>query len=211
MTYGKVAIISGNKILARFFELEAHSIGLEAHVTEKDPQSGENTIVTVIDIDTLKRIPSFDESRTVIVSEKGCFPDFCKNAICLTWPVSVERVRKIYEDAKFGERKDKHDNADRTDDNIVYFYRNEKNTVRYKANQIFLSESEAKILLALCESSPNPISRETLGELLESGQGNIVDVYICKLRKKLEEPFSKKLIFTVRNKGYKIMADMEWE
>ena len=101
--------------------------------------------------------------------------------------------------------------TENADGDIVYFYRNERNTVRYRGKQIFLSESEAKLLLALCQSSPEPVSREILGGLLESGQGNIVDVYICKLRKKLEEPFSTRLIFTVRNKGYKIMADMEWE
>ena len=167
MTYGKVAIISGNKILARFFELEARSIGLEAYVTEKESQSSENTIVTVIDIDTLKRIPSFDGSNTVIVSEKGSFPDFCKNAICLTWPVSVERIRRIYEDAKYGEREYIPNRTENADGDIVYFYRNERNTVRYRGKQIFLSESEAKLLLALCQSSPEPVSREILGGLLE--------------------------------------------
>ena len=32
--------------------------------------------------------------------------------------------------------------------------------------------------------------------------GNIVDVYMCRLRRKLEAPFGKKLIYTVRGKGY---------
>ena len=211
MAYGKVAIISGNKILARFFELEAYSVGLETYVTEKDTKSIENTVVTVIDIDTVKRVPNFDARNTVIVSEKGSFPDFSKNALCLAWPASVERVRKIYEDAIYGVRENATAVMDNTDDDVVYFFKNESNTVRYREKQIFLSESESKILLALCKSSPEPVSREMLGDLLESGQGNIVDVYVCKLRKKLEEPFSRKLIFTVRNKGYKIMADMEWE
>jgi len=209
MTYGKVAIISGNKILARFFELEAKSVGLEAYVDEKE--SNDTGIVTVIDIDTVKRIPSFDERKTVIVSEKTGFPDFCKDAICLTWPVSVECVKKIYEDAKHGVNESVLESRKNEDSDIVYFYRNAQNTVRYRGRQIFLSESESKLLLALCKSSPEPVSRKVLGGLLESQQGNIVDVYICKLRKKLEEPFSKRLIFTVRNKGYKIMADMEWE
>ena len=210
MAYGKVAIISENKIFARFFALEAKSVGLDAYVTEKE--GVDDALITVIDVDTVKRIPSFKTRNTVIVSEKGSFPDFCKNAICLTWPISVEAVRKIYEDARYGERKETAQaDSNANEDGVIYFYKNERNTVRYREKQIFLSESEARLLLALCKSSPEPVSRETLGDLLESGQGNIVDVYICKLRKKLEEPFSKRLIFTVRNKGYKIMADMEWE
>ena len=211
MANGKVVILSGDKMLARFFELEAHSAGLKTCVAEKCDTELEDALVTVIDIDTVKRIPSFGQSDTVIVSSKGSFPDFCKGSTCLTWPVSVELVKKIYEDAKHGTAQNVAAIPATDNSNTICFYKNAKNTVRYREKQIFLSDSEARLLELLCKSSPEPVSRETLGKALDSQQGNIVDVYICKLRKKLEEPFSKRMIFTVRNKGYKIIADMEWK
>ena len=40
-------------------------------------------------------------------------------------------------------------------------------------------------------------------ELLEASDGNISDVYICRLRKKLEGNTKQRLIFTDRGEGYR--------
>jgi DNA-binding response OmpR family regulator len=42
-------------------------------------------------------------------------------------------------------------------------------------------------------------------------QSNVVDVYIRKLRRKLDDPFQDKLIHTVRGAGYRLSADGEDE
>ena len=52
--------------------------------------------------------------------------------------------------------------------------------------------------------------KEELQKLFGNDSSNICDVYICKLRKKLEEASNQKLILTVREKGYKIVAEVEW-
>lgn len=67
---------------------------------------------------------------------------------------------------------------------------------------IHLSENEYALLLKLYESVESPVSREELGRALSSCDGNICDVYICKLRSKLEAGKSERLIYTVRSKGY---------
>ena len=96
-------------------------------------------------------------------------------------------------------------------DQAIFFYKKTKNTVRYRNTSITFSDNEFKILKCLCEHAPREVSRNTLDTLLCADGSNITDVYICRIRKKLEEPFSKKIIFTVRSKGYKINADVEWE
>ncbi|MCB0163654.1 MAG: winged helix-turn-helix transcriptional regulator, partial [Anaerolineae bacterium] len=35
---------------------------------------------------------------------------------------------------------------------------------------------------------------------------NVVDVYIRNLRRKIDDPFERKLIFTVRGAGYRLSA-----
>ena len=65
-----------------------------------------------------------------------------------------------------------------------------------------LSENEYALLLKLYENINMPVSRDELGAALSSAEGNICDVYICKLRSKLEAGGSERLIFTVRSKGY---------
>ena len=41
------------------------------------------------------------------------------------------------------------------------------------------------------------------------GGTNVVDVYIRYLRKKVDEGFDKKLIHTIRGRGYKIQEEKE--
>lgn len=76
------------------------------------------------------------------------------------------------------------------------------NTVIFKNTVINLSENEFRILNLLCNNSGNCVSREDLSACLGATDGNIADVYICHLRRKLEYPFGVKIIYTLRSKGY---------
>lgn len=67
---------------------------------------------------------------------------------------------------------------------------------------VHLSDNEYALLEKLYENIENPVSREELGKALSSADGNICDVYICKLRRKLEAGGSERFIYTVRSKGY---------
>jgi DNA-binding response OmpR family regulator len=58
------------------------------------------------------------------------------------------------------------------------------------------------MLTLLYERAGEPVSREELSAVLSSSEGNMCDVYICKLRTKLESVSNRKLIYTVRSKGY---------
>lgn len=80
--------------------------------------------------------------------------------------------------------------------------------------RISLSSNEWAILAALCKAREvgKCVSREELGRVIGHGEGeggNIVDVYVCHLRKKIEFPIGRRLIFTHRGEGYSLLNKME--
>ena len=66
-----------------------------------------------------------------------------------------------------------------------------------------LTPAEAAILDCLYTHRGEDVSRETLAALLGGG-GNSVEVYVCKLRTKLEKPLGRPMITTVRGIGYRL-------
>ena len=69
---------------------------------------------------------------------------------------------------------------------------------------IALSDTEYKVLSLLCEKRGEVVTRQEIDELLEANEGNSADVYICMLRRKIDNRLGVKLIYTVRGEGYKL-------
>ena len=84
----------------------------------------------------------------------------------------------------------------------LFFSDFEKKTVMLRDKIISLTEGEWRVLACLAKRHGEPVSRAELSLLFGAEKGNISDVYICRLRKKLEEPLGIKIINTVREKGY---------
>ena len=78
----------------------------------------------------------------------------------------------------------------------------ESMTALYGEMKFSLSEYEYKTLNLLCEKRGEAVSREEIAKLLKFDTGNMGDVYICHLRKKIDNKLGLKLICTVRGKGY---------
>lgn len=78
----------------------------------------------------------------------------------------------------------------------------DKESVYLDGKRIGLSGNEFALLKLLYDNLLTPVGREELNEVLSSSDGNMCDVYICRLRTKLEKSGSEKFIFTVRGKGY---------
>ena len=83
-----------------------------------------------------------------------------------------------------------------------------KHRVTRKGKKINLTPSEFRVLKLLLENYGHVLSRlaieeEIWGLNLEK-ETNIVDVYINRLRKKIDVPFNSSLIHTVRGFGYKL-------
>lgn len=205
MNTKKIIIISTQSSLRDFFKLEALNFGFLVDCFEKLEKTHydlSNYDLAIIDKDTVKQNPLNTAKKEITVSRR-----FGECNIC--YPISINELKQIYIGLYFNDNADNNTEFENKDLKI-YFYKNEKNIVSFNNRKYILSETEYKILDLLCQNSRNIVSRETLQELLENDKSNIIDVYICKLRKKLEEPLGQHLIFTVREKGYKIITKAEW-
>ena len=204
-----LAIVSKRRELIRFFELEALNCGFEVSSFDKMPLKLSCFDLLIIDTAVTLRVPTIFEGRVIFITdEENSTPD---GAECLSYPIPVDTLRYVYEQMLYGERAVERTVIRDEKDDRIFFYRDHNDTVGYKGRSITLSDHERTILTRLCECSGEPVSREELNALLGASGGNIADVYVCRLRKKLEDTDGRRVIFTVRSKGYKIVADMEWK
>ena len=72
---------------------------------------------------------------------------------------------------------------------------------------VLMTPAEAEILAHLYARPGETVPREELASLLGGG-GNILDVYICRLRSKIEAPLGRRIIWTVRGKGYVLKTEI---
>ena len=84
--------------------------------------------------------------------------------------------------------------------------------VRRSAKRIDLTAKEYGLLEYLMSNAERVLSRtmiiEHVWDQSFDGATNIVDVYVRHLRTKIDEPFERKLIHTVRGLGYVISEDL---
>ena len=79
----------------------------------------------------------------------------------------------------------------------------ENGAVTLGGKPLALTPAEQTILDYLHARKGEAVPRAELSTLLEGG-GNSVDVYICKLRAKIEKPLGRRMIVTVRGVGYRL-------
>ena len=84
--------------------------------------------------------------------------------------------------------------------------------VQQEANTLLLTAKELAVLELLMSNPQKVFSRErilaTVWGINEDPLTNVVDVYIRRLRKKVDAPFGKNYIKTLRGIGYCISAEM---
>lgn len=76
-------------------------------------------------------------------------------------------------------------------------------TVTVGDRTVTLTPAEWAIFEYLRARPDQTVTRGELSELVGGG-GNIVDVYVCRLRTKIEKPLGRRMILTVRGAGYKM-------
>lgn len=199
----KIIIISGNRRLREFFELEALTLGFFAECFEKFEKKHNDLStydLSIIDKDTVNQIPLNAAKKAITVSCVSGKADIC-------YPISIKDLRGIYNELFINEALP---DKNYCKEFKVIFYKDEKNVVSIKDRKYILSDSEYKLLELLCKRAKQTVLREEIDKLFENGKSNISDVYVCKLRKKLEINGGQRFIFTVREKGYCINIEAEW-
>ena len=209
----RIAIASKRIALSRFFALEAERFGFEVTTFDKAVEDLSAFDMCILDTEGMRQLPSVLARSVVLIADGAIGSEVTDSGmIKLGYPASIRDIDRIYARLLLGgeveNKKEKEETVESVE--MIYFYREIANTVRYKDRNIQLSDYELRLLERLCASAGEPVSREELNRLLGAKKGNIADVYICRLRRKLESD-DKRIIFTVRSRGYKIITDMEWE
>ena len=192
----KIAIVSKNKALSRLIELEAMSCGASVRSLTAMPRDVSAFSVIFLDTDTVTSQITGKEENIFTVSADGN-QGAPKS---LGYPPSLKELRDVIIGAAETGRE-YGTSIDAREKSVIYLDRSQSTAV-IDGERYPLSEYELKVLEYLCERAGNPVSREELTELLGACAGNICDVYICRLRKKLELGGERKVIYTVRGKGY---------
>ena len=87
--------------------------------------------------------------------------------------------------------------------------------VRRGERQLALTQRELALLECFMRNAGKPLSRAAITQHVwrqspsDSEDTNIVDVYVRHLRRKIDEPFGRSSLETVRGAGYRLRADEE--
>lgn len=196
MRRSNVAVISSNTELLNFFELELLTMGFEVSALQSLAESCDNYDFLIIDTDTVSTVLSAYNCPVVCVS--AAYNGEGDGTLFLPWPVSVHRIaeccRDVYNQADGMRNSDK--------ENILYVIDKCNGIAVLNGMHVKLSKTEFKIMKTLCRAKGEIVTREQLMQAVGADKGNISDVYICRLRKKLECMCEKQLIYTERSVGY---------
>ena len=203
-----VRFISDDVRFTRMLKLELEKYGIETATEDREP-SADARLYTVIDLDisTAEAVAEFSADSAVIgysvsyaheIPEKS---DACNVFLHRPFPVP-HFISAFEQDGKPLEQERK---VKMPIHQKKYHYLTvdsaEKAAV-WGDTRIPLSENEYKVLSVLCENRGETVDRDRIYALLGAEEGNMGDVYICHLRKKIDNQLGLKLIYTVRGKGY---------
>ena len=208
MKLEKIALITANQRLARFFELELALLPYKLSVHRTLEELDASCECLIVDSDTVKDVVSGFSCPVITVSSRFEKVDiFGQSRTCaLPYPVPMCEIGKILRAIELDILDER--NSDR-DYNKVYVTDRDTNSIMIENIHLKLTPSELVVLDVLCSSSGKLVERRVISELLGASDGNIADVYICRLRKKLEVPLNRKLIFAERGRGYRTILTIK--
>ena len=187
-----IALISRRKQVIELFTLEARLWGHSVYASPVFPESAEGIDVLICDgVDAPETFNSAEIYRL-------CDGDTCGEGE-ISLPISLDDLKFIFGDGVTGEKRGGTD---------AIFMRENSREILYKNQFYTLTELEYRLLEKLGEASAL-VPREELMRFFGADEGNIADVYVSRLRKKLESPYDSRIIETVRGKGYKLLVKIK--
>jgi len=215
MKNAHIAIVSANKDFLRFFSLEASHFGLSSLCGSHFVAEMKECRGVILDAEEVSS--AIQAEKILLISHRFSSElkriDESREIYQLSWPCSVAKLKTFLLRCQSSTHT-MFDGGARSSFSAyqdlvppMIYFEHETNDIRYRNQRITLSDTEKKLLLALCQESGRTVSRAMLDQLLGCEKGNLTDVYICHLRNKLEKPFSVRLIETIRGQGYRICTN----
>ena len=205
----KAIIFSKNKKLCRLIEIElmlaSYTVSVqrspETRVSRKTADRYDCVILDATDSKStlFPALPKAPLKIAVIDESTDNIPESFEHV--LEYPFPLDELRALL----MRDPTQKADSEDARTEFQKCFYLDSSTkakSVIFNNTIVSLSDYELRVLTLLCENAGKCVSREEISEALGAEDGNIAEVYICHLRRKLEAPFGIKVIHTVRGKGY---------
>ena len=222
----RILIVEDEKKIARIMELEINHEGYEAEVVYNgkdgiEKLKNEDFDLLILDImlpgldgiEVCNRIRKFSDIPIIMVTAKDSTKDKVEGLDTgaddyITKPFEAEELMARIR----AQLRRETDNEENEEENILKIDNLKMDTEKYivtrDGNNIDLTKKEYDLLKYFLENIGIVLSRDQLLEAVWGydyvGQTNIVDVYIRYLRSKIDDPYDKKLIKTVRGVGYVI-------
>ncbi len=195
MSQKNAAIITKNNTLCRLLEAELMLYGFTVTFYSGKEKHADAADIEIVDCTESSLLPITTAPVKIAITNGESSATFTHS---LPFPFLLSQLDEII---YFSQKPQTHEN-NHTDEKHIHINKAAM-TATLHGNTVKLSEYELRVLKILCESKGECVSRERLNSFLGADDGNIADVYICHLRKKLESPNGTKIIYTVRGKGYK--------
>lgn len=226
----RILIVEDELQLARLMELELDHEGYQVVVRHNGRDALEaleeeafdlvllDIMLPEIDgIEVCRRLRDFSDIPVIMVTAKDAVPDKVEALDTgaddyITKPFAIEellaRIRALLR-RKSNEEKENTTLMEIRD----LIIDKDKYQVERAGEKLELTKKEFDLLVYLVENQGIVLSREDILSNIWGydylGETNIVDVYIRYLRSKVDDPFTNKLIKTVRGVGYVIRDDQE--
>jgi hypothetical protein len=201
-------IVSNDSRFARMLTIELQTLGLDVTDLPEYDSSGEFYYV-IADLDSCSEDELFEFSRYSILigfSKKNDNITREKSVICEEYfqrPFLMKDFLEIFGSNEKPRRHNANFQKNSFTKKNTYLSVSEIDKAAVWGDQIIpLSDNEFKVLSLLCDNRYELVEREKIDSILGSEDGNICDVYICHLRRKIDNKLGLKLIYTIRGKGY---------
>lgn len=207
----KICIITDDRKFHRMLELELSEQGFEIVPDEGLGSCRECLVLCDLDFCEYERLRLLSQSHAICGWSRENTDSIEAASLCvcvLSRPFLISELKLALEKLSSGESAPKKQPAKQQRVSELGRRKNiltcnyEKREAVFGANVISLSPAETEVLKLLCDRRGEVVSREELSALFANPCGNISDVYICKLRTKIDNALGVKFIYTVKGKGY---------
>ena len=203
-----VQILSDEPRFVRMLGLELAEFGIEA-VTKLEKADKEDKFYVIADLDSYSTedLEQLSSNVTIIgytrqiLSEIPEKTELCESTLHRPFRM-IELIELLGEEPYQRSRAQKAKHPEKAVENKVLTVSHADKSAIWGDVNIPLSDNEYRVLSALCESRGQAVPRDEICSLLGVTDGNMGDVYICHLRRKIDNKLGLKLIYTVRGKGY---------